>query len=556
MHRYSSRILPQEAVRLAFIGALAAIATLAALAANPSAARAQRQRPTSTAQADTNRIRRILQAEDERDSTAGAFDDGFRSGNSRTRLLARVALARTRDSKFASRDSFPVPAAPPQYPEPAWRLRYRALATKPINCSALSNALSDSAWAVRLRALDLLAPECASDSAIMRRVTAWASTPPRTSKRARGGVSWHPAGHAIVALARLNAPRARGLLAPNAQSAIPWLRAYAARAAGILGDTSTLHRLARDANDNVKEAALDELAKLPGHAGDDDAIAALGARGYQAVRAGARALKGSPHGRAVFTAALAAALRIRGDSNEPSRDARLALVERLGEFATAADESALAPLATDFDCAVARASAAVASKLGHAIEPQCRRPAIVVPEDAVALALGRDVRLRVTLADSSGGGVFFVRLRGDIAPIMGARVMQLVNAHWYDDHPWFRVEPDFVIEGGGPGANEYVGHERFMRDELSSLPQVRGTIGMSTRGHDTGDGQWFVNLRDNQRLTQDYTTFAEVVDGMDVVDGILEGDVIQSIEIVEQYRSANVPSGAGAPRSQAIARRD
>jgi len=44
-----------------------------------------------------------------------------------------------------------------------------------------------------------------------------------------------------------------------------------------------------------------------------------------------------------------------------------------------------------------------------------------------------------------------------------------------------------------------------------------------TRGHDTGDAQWFVNLKDNLRLGRDYTVFAEVTEGMDVVDGILEG---------------------------------
>ena len=55
---------------------------------------------------------------------------------------------------------------------------------------------------------------------------------------------------------------------------------------------------------------------------------------------------------------------------------------------------------------------------------------------------------------------------------------------------------------------------------------------MSTRGHDTGDAQWFVNLRDNLRLDPDYTVFAEVVRGMDVVDGIMEGDVIDRMEVV------------------------
>jgi cyclophilin family peptidyl-prolyl cis-trans isomerase len=55
---------------------------------------------------------------------------------------------------------------------------------------------------------------------------------------------------------------------------------------------------------------------------------------------------------------------------------------------------------------------------------------------------------------------------------------------------------------------------------------------MSTRAHDTGDAQWFVNLRDNPRLDHDYTVFGEVVTGMDVVDGILEGDVISDMSPV------------------------
>ena len=52
---------------------------------------------------------------------------------------------------------------------------------------------------------------------------------------------------------------------------------------------------------------------------------------------------------------------------------------------------------------------------------------------------------------------------------------------------------------------------------------------MSTRGHDTGDAQWFINLRDNPRLMGDYTVFAEVVDGMEVVDGVMEGDRIARV---------------------------
>ena len=52
--------------------------------------------------------------------------------------------------------------------------------------------------------------------------------------------------------------------------------------------------------------------------------------------------------------------------------------------------------------------------------------------------------------------------------------------------------------------------------------------------HDTGDAQWFINLKDNPRLVRDYTVFAEVVDGIAVVDGILEGDVVATMREIHQ----------------------
>jgi cyclophilin family peptidyl-prolyl cis-trans isomerase len=115
---------------------------------------------------------------------------------------------------------------------------------------------------------------------------------------------------------------------------------------------------------------------------------------------------------------------------------------------------------------------------------------------------------------------------------MAARVLDLARRGYYNGKPWHRVEHNFVVQGGG-GGNEYVGFPRFFRDEVGNLSHMRGTIGMSTRGHDPGDAQWFFNLIDNTRLDREYTVFAEVTEGMDVVDGIFEGDVISRIEVIE-----------------------
>jgi peptidyl-prolyl cis-trans isomerase B (cyclophilin B) len=146
--------------------------------------------------------------------------------------------------------------------------------------------------------------------------------------------------------------------------------------------------------------------------------------------------------------------------------------------------------------------------------------------------LARAMQLRVTMAASAGGGSFVVRLFGDEAPATVARIVRLVREHYYDGHTLQRVEANFVVQGGGPGASEYVGLPTFLRDELTSHSQFRGTLGMSTRGRDTGDGQWYINVVDNPLLDHEFTNFGEIVSGRAVAEKILEGDAIARIEVL------------------------
>jgi cyclophilin family peptidyl-prolyl cis-trans isomerase len=481
---------------------------------------------------DSALVGRILLAEDRRDISDVALKEGVAHPNLRIQLLARRAIGRIGDPKFASRDSFPVLPAPPKYTDPAWRLRYRALHEG--DCPVLRGALADTMWQVRLHAMDLVTRACGNDSLLVRALVHWVRRAPPNAARLPRTASWQPAAHAIVALAQARPDTARRYLSVVAKSPVSWLRTYGARAAAILSDTAALRSFARDVDENVKEAAIDGLAQVAGHAADDIYLSALSSAGYQTVRAAARALTGSSRKWEVLNATLAAARRIRADSSETSRDTRLALLERVNETADAAHAPAIADLAYDFDCVVAQAAATIAARFAptSGMAPRCTRLPVRLAPDAVRLALGAEARLRVVLADSSGGGAFTVRLRGDVAPIMAARLLELARAHYYDGLTWQRVEPDFVIQGGSPRANEYAGNPRYIRDELGTVPHVRGTVGMSTRGHDTGDAQWFVNLRDNLRLNRDYSIFGEVVDGIEVVDGVMEGDVIARIEIL------------------------
>ena len=466
---------------------------LIALVALPGAGRSQSTRLSAR---DSALVGRILLAEDRRDSTDAALALGARHTDPRIQVLARRALGRIRDPIFAARDSLPPLPAPKAWPEPAWRLRYRALTARKDDCAALRTAFTDSAWHVRFRATDVMTETCATDQSLVATLRTWIDALPREARRrSTRDVSWHAAARAAVALARVRPEEAQVRVAKLASHGQWQVRMYAARAAGVLFDSTTLRTLARDPNDNVKEAAIDALSKLTRHTDDDLYLAALRANGAQAVRAAATALKGSPRD-SVRAVASATFDRWTSRRNASERDARIALLEAAGR--PASDDR----------------------------PPPVR---VELPPQAVALALGKDVRLRVTMSSPSGGGSFVVRLRGDVAPMMAARVLKLARAGYYNGGNWHRVEPDFVIQGAGPGTNEYVGYPHFFRDELGTVPHTRGTVGMSTRGHDSGDAQWFVNLKDNLRLGRDYTVFAEVIDGIDVVDGILEGDVVASV---------------------------
>jgi cyclophilin family peptidyl-prolyl cis-trans isomerase len=156
-----------------------------------------------------------------------------------------------------------------------------------------------------------------------------------------------------------------------------------------------------------------------------------------------------------------------------------------------------------------------------------------MPPDSVLQALdGATVRIRMR-----GLGTITLELLTDEAPLAVATFVKLAEAGKLTGLTYHRVVPNFVVQGGSPGADEYDGISAgFMRDEVGMARNARGSLGISTRGRDTGDGQIYFNTVDNFRLDHDYTVFARVVSGMDVVDRIQEGDGMQAVEVVRRKK--------------------
>jgi cyclophilin family peptidyl-prolyl cis-trans isomerase/HEAT repeat protein len=408
---------------------------------------------------------------------------------------------------------------------------YRALpAPKP--CTPLITATFDANPHVQLAAIDGLGGGCddhaiAADTLLRLIDTRNA----QHAVRQRGTTSWHAHAHALAALARVAPATAVPLLRRDARHPLWQVRLYVARAALAVRDTMTLTALAYDPDGNVREAALEGIAATVGHVADRVFAAALAAKDYQVVLQAAQALKGAPIPDSVVPAIMTALERLTAEQRENSRDPRLALLDRLGELGSARLAPRLAPLVADFDSTVAQRAATIMERWTLRRAVATPTP-LARPNDQVAMVLGSDLRLLVKMAPASGGGSFVVRLFPDEAPATVARIVRLARAGYYAGLTFHRVEPTFVIQGGSPAATEYVGDGPFMRDEVGLLSHLRGTLGISTRGRDTGDAQLFVNLTDNARLDHDYTVLGEIIQGREVAEGIIEGDVIERVDVV------------------------
>jgi len=120
-------------------------------------------------------------------------------------------------------------------------------------------------------------------------------------------------------------------------------------------------------------------------------------------------------------------------------------------------------------------------------------------------------------------------VRRDWAPLAADRFHYLVRQGFYDDVRIFRVVPNFVAQFGLSGDTAVAAAWRELRfpDEPVRHSNVRGTLSFARGGENTRGTQVYINLRDNARLDTlngfGFPPFAEVIDGMEVVDSLYSG---------------------------------
>ncbi|RLD50905.1 MAG: peptidylprolyl isomerase [Bacteroidetes bacterium] len=109
---------------------------------------------------------------------------------------------------------------------------------------------------------------------------------------------------------------------------------------------------------------------------------------------------------------------------------------------------------------------------------------------------------------------------------------------YYDGLTFHRVIPDFVIQGGCPNGNGMGGSGYTIKCELDGDNQYhdKGVLSMAHAGKDTGGSQFFIchSRQNTQHLDRVHTVFGKVVEGLDIIDDIRQGDVMDKIVIIEE----------------------
>lgn len=139
---------------------------------------------------------------------------------------------------------------------------------------------------------------------------------------------------------------------------------------------------------------------------------------------------------------------------------------------------------------------------------------------------------------STEKGDMTVELYENDAPVTVANFCKLAQDGFYDGLTFHRVISDFVIQGGCPNGTGAGGPGYKIKCETTGANQYhdRGVLSMAHAGKDTGGSQFFVcHSRNNtSHLDGVHTCFGKVVEGVEIVDQIRQGDLILSIEVTEE----------------------
>ncbi|WP_053219340.1 peptidylprolyl isomerase [Virgibacillus senegalensis] len=131
------------------------------------------------------------------------------------------------------------------------------------------------------------------------------------------------------------------------------------------------------------------------------------------------------------------------------------------------------------------------------------------------------------------GEVIKIEMYEDAAPNTVANFEKLANSGFYNGVTFHRVIPGFVAQGGDPTGTGAGGPGYTIKCETEGNPHkhVAGSLSMAHAGKDTGGSQFFLVHEPQPHLDGVHTVFGQVIEGMDTVLRIKQGDVMKEVKV-------------------------
>lgn len=127
-----------------------------------------------------------------------------------------------------------------------------------------------------------------------------------------------------------------------------------------------------------------------------------------------------------------------------------------------------------------------------------------------------------------------IKLYSKESPYTVSNFINLAKNGFYNGITFHRVIKDFMAQGGDPTGIGSGGPGYKFDDEKNSLKHQRGTLSMANAGPNTNGSQFFICYVPTPWLDGKHTIFGLVTSGMETVDKLTNGNVMESVEITEE----------------------
>lgn len=140
---------------------------------------------------------------------------------------------------------------------------------------------------------------------------------------------------------------------------------------------------------------------------------------------------------------------------------------------------------------------------------------------------------KATVVISTSQGIIKFKFYPLDAPKTVKRLIELIQQGFYNGLTFHRVKANFIIQGGDPTGTGTGGSGQKLDAEFNSRRHIEGTVAMARNPSEqnSADSQFYITLSAQPKLDKEYTVVGQVVEGMDIVKKIQQGDKMIRVEI-------------------------